>query len=115
MRRAQFRIAQQVRHGAHHLGGGVGIEHDACAIGHFGDGGSAGAGYRAAAGHGLQNGQAEAFVEGWKHKQVAGVVQMQQIVVGDETDELDAVRYARLAGGLAHFGAEPGVFAGQNR
>src|ERR1019366_5892412 len=58
--------------------------------------------------------QAEALVEGWKDKQVAGIIQMQQIVVGNEPGELDAVRHARLAGSLPNFRAEPGIFAGQH-
>ena len=46
--------------------------------------------HRASAGHGFQHGQSEAFIERRKDEHVAGVIELQQVRVGDEPEEMDA-------------------------
>ena len=92
--RPQLGVAQQVGHGACDLGGGMRIEQNRRPVGHFRHGRGLRAGYRAAAGHGFDDRQAEAFVERWEHEQVAGVVKVHQILVGHEAQETNAVRHA---------------------
>ena len=113
--RPQFGIQQQVRDGAHDLVHAIGVEQDGGAIHHFRQRDGVGTGHRAPAGHGFQRGQPETFVKRREDEQVAGVVELQQVVVGDEAEELDAVRHARFARGFVNAVREPGGFPGQHQ
>ncbi len=115
MRARSSASSRQIRHRAHDLIHRVRVEEQRGAIHHFGHRRSVGANHRPTARHRFERRQSETFVKRRKGKDVAGVVQLQQVAIGDEAEELDAVGHARFARRLMHSVRKPGLLSGQHQ